>query len=609
MLCSPDRCCACAFASRVALVQRPGAAVEVLLCVSPFRVHTFTMRLLMLLVLVGFVGINALGAAHAELVVRGATIHTVDAARPHATAFAVANGRFTAVGSDADIAPQVGPATRVLDLKGKTIVPGFNDAHLHPRPLYPESAPWASVDASPASVKTIDDLIAALRRKAAVTPRGQWINGSRYQETKLGRHPTRADLDAASTEHPISISHSSGHQSVVNSLALSLAGITRDTPDPAGGHIVRGEDGELTGRLQERAQRLLQGASTTREARPPAAEIIAGYRARFAAYAARGITSIGIAGATPAYADELIQALGAQPPLRVFQMFRDANLNEAVQRMKLNPREGGVIRYGAIKLFHGNSLSGQTCWVHEPYAHKPDYFGVPPARSQEQLDELVLRVHRAGLQACIHSNGDREIAMVLTAFERAQKSHPRPDARHRIEHCSIVTPELVSRIKAAGVVVVPHSYLWEHGDKHENYGPARWERMHAARWFLDAGIPTAGHSDSPVATADPLLCIQDMVTRRSAEGKVYGASQRITAAEALRIWTLGGAFASFEERVKGSITPGKFADFVVLAADPLAVASDTIKDIAIETTIVGGRIVHPVPASQSDAVVRAVTIR
>lgn len=531
-------------------------------------------------------------AAPADLVVRGANIHTVDTDKPRATAFAVRDGRFVSVGREADVASLIGPETRVLELAGKTIVPGFNDAHIHPRPVFPAESPWSSVDASPAAVKSMDELIAALRRKAAVTPPGQWISGNRYQETKLGRHPTRADLDAASTEHPISISHSSGHQSVVNSLALSLGGITRDTPDPSGGHIVKDEYGEPTGRLQESAQRLLQGARVARDPRPPADQMLTGYRACFAEYAAVGITSIAVAGTSPASADQLAQALGADAPLRVYVMLRDLELDEAVRRMNANPPVGGALRFGAIKFAHGNSLSGQTCWLHEAYAHRPDYFGVPPARSQAQLDDYVLRIHRAGLQACVHSNGDREIEMVLTAIERAQQAHPRPDARHRIEHCSIVNPSIVARVAAAHVIPVPHAYLWEHGDKHEAYGAARWEWMHAARAFLDAGLNVAGHSDSPVSEANPLLRIQDMVTRRSAEGKVYGASQRITAAEALRIWTLGGAYASFEEDVKGTIAPGRFADFVVLGADPLAVDPATIKDIAVEATYVGGRSVY-----------------
>lgn len=247
------------------------------------------------------------------------------------------------------------------------------------------------------------------------------------------------------------------------------------------------------------------------------------------------------------------------------------------------------VRYGAIKMFHGNSLSGQTCWLSQPYANRPDYFGVPPARSQEALNQLVLGVHRAGLQACIHSNGDREIEMVLNAFAAALETVPRTNHRHRIEHCNVVTPELLQRIKRLGLVVVPHSYLWEHGDKMEAYGEWRWDWMHPARSLLDLGIPLAAHSDDPVSISDPLLRIQDMVTRTSAEGKVYGAKQRITVEEALRAWTLGGAFASFEENEKGSITVDKLADFVVLSDDPTRIKSDRIKDIVVEMTFVGGR--------------------
>ena len=177
------------------------------------------------------------------------------------------------------------------------------------------------------------------------------------------------------------------------------------------------------------------------------------------------------------------------------------------------------------------------------------------------------------------------------AFASALKQQPRENHRHRIEHCSVVTDDILHRIKALGLVIVPHSYLWEHGDKMEAYGEWRWDWMHPARSLLDLGIPIAGHSDSPVSAADPLLRLQDMVTRQSAEGKVYGARQRIRVEEALRVWTLGGAYASFEEERKGSIAVGKLADFVVLSADPAQVKPDAIKNIAVETTAIGGRIV------------------
>jgi predicted amidohydrolase YtcJ len=530
-----------------------------------------------------------IAALPAELVVLHANVLTVDSNQPRAQAFAINQGRFVAVGSAESVRPSIDHNTRVLNLAGKTVVPGFIDAHAHPGPEYPEDTLWAAVDCRPEKVRTLDALIAALKRKADRTPAGQWVTGSRYQETKLGRHPTRWDLDRASTNHPIIISHSSGHESVCNSLALELAKVNRNTPDPAGGKFVRDEHGELTGLLQERAAGMVRGAGP-RQPAPPEAETLAAYHACFQRYISRGVTSVHVAGTSLSGASLLERAQTDKLPLRLYIMLREDTLAQAVQR-KTATVTNTSIRYGAIKLFHGNSLSGQTCWLSKPYENRPDYFGVPPARSQEELNQLVRRVHEAGLQASIHSNGDREIEMVLNAFEHALKQTPRANHRHRIEHCSVVTEALLRRIKQLGLVIVPHSYIWEHGDKMENYGAWRWDWMHAARSLLDLGIPIAGHSDDPVSISDPLLRIQDMVTRTSAEGKVYGAKQRVTAAEALRAWTLGGAFASFEEDRKGSITPGKLADFVVLSGDPTQTAPDAIRNIPVEMTVVGGKIV------------------
>ena len=537
-----------------------------------------------------FVCLYSSAAESADLVIRQANVLTVDARQPKATAFAVREGKFIAVGSDETVRPFVGPNTKVFELTGKTVVPGFIDAHIHPRPIYPEDSRWANVDCSPNSVRTIDELVAALKRKAERTPPGQWVNGSRYQETKLGRQPTRHDLDRASTNHPILISHSSGHQSVCNSIALQLAKVTRDTEDPPGGKFVRDETGELTGLLQERAAGVVRAAGP-RMPDAPEAETIAAYRECYRQYVARGITSVHVAGTSPGGARQMEKARSAELPLRFYFMFREADLDEAVRRKTGSGPDQDSLHYGAIKLFHGNSLSAQTCWLSKPYAHRPDYFGVPPARSQEALNKLILTVHEAGLQACVHSNGDREIDMLVTAFEHALAQKPRANHRHRIEHCSVVTEDLLRRIKKVGLVVVPHSYIWEHGDKMENYGAWRWDWMHAARSMLDLGIPIAGHSDSPVSVADPLLRLQDMITRTSAESKVYGAKQRITAEEALRAWTLGGAYAEFAEDRKGSIETGKLADFAVLSADPTHVKPETIKDIIVEKTFIGGRAV------------------
>jgi predicted amidohydrolase YtcJ len=533
-------------------------------------------------------------ARPADLVVRHANVITVDTNHPRAEAFAVAGGKFVMVGGNQAVAELIGPNTQVFDLPGKTIVPGFIDAHAHPSPQYPEDSPWASVDCRPEKTPAIEALIAALRRKAQQTPSGLWVNGARYQETKLGRHPTRWDLDRASTNHPIIVSHSSGHQSVCNSLALTLAKITRETPDPPGGKFVRGSDGELTGLLQERAAAVVRAAGPARPDAPKA-ETLAAYRRTFRRFLSHGITAVHVAGVGPRDAQAIEDARTPDLPLRFYVMLRESSLEEATRR-KPEHATNNAVQYGAIKLFHGNSLSAQTCWLSKPYEGRPDYYGVPPARSQEALNQLVLEVHAAGLQACVHSNGDREIDMVLNAIEHALRQHPRADHRHRIEHCSVVTEKILERIKRLGVVVVPHSYLWEHGDKMEAYGEWRWDWMHAARSMLDAGIPIAGHSDDPVSEANPLLRIQDMVTRTSAEGKVYGPKQRITVDAALRAWTLGGAFASFNEEHLGSISVGKLADFGVLSDDPTRVKPHTIKDIVVEKTAIEGRIVWQTPS-------------
>lgn len=243
-------------------------------------------------------------------------------------------------------------------------------------------------------------------------------------------------------------------------------------------------------------------------------------------------------------------------------------------------------------MFHGNSLSGRTCWLSEEYSDRPGYFGIPPARQQAQLDEAYQAMHDAGWQIATHSNGDREIDMVLTAIELAQAKNPRPDPRHRIEHASVMTQSLLERAKKVGVILVFHSYMWEHGDKLASYGPKRLAMMQPYRTAIDMGIHVAGHSDSTVSAAYPLLRIQDMVTRQGEDGHEYGANQRVTVDEAIRVWTQDGAYATFEENIKGSITPGKLADFVVLRSDPRKVPPREIKDIVIDSTWIGGKVAY-----------------
>jgi predicted amidohydrolase YtcJ len=524
-----------------------------------------------------------------DLIVLNANVLTMDAKAPVAEAFAVRQSRFVSVGSNAEIKPRAGPKTRVLDLGGKTVVPGFIDAHAHPRPLYAEDSNWYVIEAGPPKVKSMEDLIAAIRRKAVKTPKGVAITGVGYQETKLGRHPTRQDLDRGTTDHPVVITHSSGHLSVCNSRALQLAKVTRDTPNPPGGEFQRDEKGEPTGLLKERAAGMVRSALPRPEV--PEAERLAGLGNCFRMFLANGLTGVHVAGTDPAGAQKLATARRKDCPVRLYIMLRENYIDQALERKRATgPDEWGV-RYGGIKSFYGNSLSGQTAWLYEPYASPADYTGLPPARSKASLETLVLRIHKAGLQSCIHSNGDREIDTVLDAYEAALKAVPRANHRHRIEHCSVVNEAILKRIKPLNLVIAPHSYIYEHADKLENFGPARWNWMLANRSLIDQGTVVAGNSDYPISAAVPMLRIHDMVNRKSAEGKVYGPRQRCTVHQALQAFTLGSAYAEFAEAHKGSIEAGKLADFVVLDRDPRKVDPKSIKDIAVVQTVIGGEIV------------------
>jgi len=533
---------------------------------------------------------------NADMVLLNGNILTVSADQPRAEACAILHGKFVFVGSNEEAKKFIGDQTTVMDVTGKTIIPGFNDCHLHTYPFYPFEHPRSIIPLGGDQISSMDDLIALLRKKAEITPEGQWIIGSRYQDDILGRHPDRLDLDKVSTKHPISITHSSGHVSVVNTYALKAARINRNTPDPPGGAFVKDENDEPNGICQEGAGDIVMAAIPYPEATKE--EELEGMQKCMEEYHKHGITSISEAGGSPAKL-ELFQKLYEQGvKMRISVMITDQYL-EDLKKLKIRGNFGNdYVKIASIKVFHGNSLSGRTCWLKEPYdminpeTGKKDYYGIPPGRSQEELDELVYNIHEAGFQAAIHSNGDREIPMVLEAYEKALKKIPREDHRHRIEHCSVVDDAILDKIKELGIFLATHSYIYEHGDKMKEYGEARWKMMHPNKSALDLGIPIGGNSDSGVSPAIPLLRIQSMVTRKTREGNVIGSEQIITPEQAVYAWTMGSAFSSFDEDVKGSIEPGKFADFVVLSADPLETEREKIKDILVEATYIDGTAVY-----------------
>ena len=536
----------------------------------------------------------------AQIIVINANVITVDAEHPTAQAFAYDDGRFTAVGTNVEILKLKTPSTEVIDLKGMTVTPGFNDAHLHPQAIFDENSPYYRVWLGSDKVHTIEDLVAALKRTAAITPPGKIINGYGYNDVSLGRHPNRHDLDEVSTTQPVIITHGSGHIAVVNSFVLNEAGITKDTPDPPGGALDRDSDGTANGVVRESARGLLSrgrrgGSDSSERTEIPHEDEVQGYLNCFRQYSAKGLTSVGVAGGNPTSFRLMQELRDKGNPVRVGFMFYAENFDK-VQAAGIERGFGDDrLRVTSIKNFQGNSFSGRTAWLSEAYYDRPGYFGIPPARSQEQLNADFLKWWNEGWQVATHSNGDREIDMVLTAIENAEAKNPRPDLRWRIEHASVMNQALLDRAKKDGVILVFHSYMWEYGNILQSYGPKRLAMVHAYRTAIDMGIHVAGHSDSPISAADPMLRIQDMVTRKDQQGEVIGGNQRVSVDEAIKAWTLDGAYATFEEKTKGSITPGKLADFVVLQKDPHKVPQTTIKDITVEATYLGGQKVYTAP--------------
>jgi predicted amidohydrolase YtcJ len=520
----------------------------------------------------------------ADLVVVGGKVLTQEADQSSVDAFAVKNGRFMAVGSNEDIRNLTSVNTEVIDVSGMTVLPGFIDAHSHPSGAGLNAL--KNVNTNLGSVARIQD---ALSERAAATPPGEWIVGYMYDDTKQeeGRPLNRIDLDAVSKEHPIVVGHRGGHTGVYNSKAFEVAGITVNTLDPFGGHFYR-ENGELTGKVAERARGVFNVPSgSTREERATGVAVIC------SEMNAAGLTSVHQAGtgsaAFVAYQDA--RDMGTLS-LRMNLMARGGTF-PALQSAGIRSGVGDEwIRIGPVKFAADGSASERTMAMSTPYAGRPDDFGIL-TMTQEEVHEVVEEAHRAGWQIAIHANGDVTIDMVLNAYERMQREYPRQDTRHRLEHCSLVNSSLLQRIADVGYIPAPfYTYAHYHGEKWVEYGQEKMEWMFAHKSFIDFGIPVAPASDHAPGPYEPLMAIQSMVTRKDYTGQVWGSSQRITVDEALKVCTVNGAYASFEENEKGTITAGKLADFVILAEDPHDVDPDRIKEIKVVQTVVGGRTVH-----------------
>jgi hypothetical protein len=515
--------------------------------------------------------------------VRGNVV-TMDPRRPRASAVAVRDGKFLAAGTDEEARALAGPGTDVVDLGGKTVLPGLIDAHLHGASSGRINR--LSVDCSAA---TLAELQERVRRRAREVPAGRWITGDKYDDTKLdlGRPIRRGELDAATRDHPVVVTHVGGHDCFANSRALELAGVTRETPDPEGGKIERDPaTGEPNGILREKAMnlvlRLVPPASREESRRAAVWQL--------AEFAKAGLTSIHDADVSAedfrAYMDA---HLAGELPIRVYLMVAGGEI-ERLEPFGIRTGFGDDrLRVGGVKFYTDGAIAGRTARLSKPYVGRPDDYGILTV-TQEEIDAKVLKAHAAGWQVGVHANGDVAIEMVLTSFERALRAHPSRDPRFRIEHCTLVNPGILRRMKALGAIPTPFcTYVWQHCEKWPAYGEDRLEWMFAMRSFLDAGIPATGSTDYIPGPFPPLLGIQSCVTRKGKDGKVWGARQKISVEEAIRCYTRNAAYASFDEGRKGSIEAGKLADLVVLGEDPFKVDPDALKDVPVEGTMVGGR--------------------
>jgi predicted amidohydrolase YtcJ len=524
----------------------------------------------------------------ADLVVTNARVLTVDPSMPRAEAFAIKDGRFIAVGSNADIRNLAGTRARQIDAAGATITPGFIDCHCHVSGV----GELYSVNAQ---VPRVRELQANLKARADKTPPGQWVEAIMFDDTKLDVPLTRKELDEVSRDHPIAVNHRGGHTSWYNSKAFELAGITRATPDPDHGRFFRDESGELTGRVAELARGVF-GKVGTRERFTPEQQRERGrngMRHISQLLTAAGLTSVHDASAgrarIQAYQDARVNG-----ELRHRAGFLVAN-GETFTAFKAAGITYGfgddMLRVVGVKYAADGSASERTMRMSTPFVGTKDY-GIL-TMTQKEVDDAVEDAWRSNFRVAIHANGDTTIDMVLKAYERVQKQWPRADPRNRIEHCSLVNPELLARIKALGVIPTPFwTYAHYHGEKWGFYGQDKMNWMFAHRSFIDSGIRVAGASDYGPGPFEPLMAIQSMVTRKDFAGNVWGPKQRISVDEALMVGTINGAYASHEENTKGSITAGKLADFTMLAKDPHDVNPDEIKNIKIVRTVVGGKTVY-----------------
>jgi predicted amidohydrolase YtcJ len=508
-----------------------------------------------------------------DLILCNANIITLDPLSPRAHLVAIGNGKILGIGHNKDLVKLKSGETEIIDCKGKVIVPGFIDAHMH---LTSFAESLASPNLGPHNgIQSILDIQSRIQKVSQSQPPGTWVTCRGYHEFHLKekRHPTRWDLDLASSVHPIKLTHRSGHAHVLNSVALKMTGISKETPDPEGGIIERDlRTGEPTG--------VLYGMSEVLSRSIPPLDSLQGDTG--IEMASRELLTCGITS---------VQDASARNDVIRWEQFKRWKT-----RGYLRPRVTMMLGVSAFKEYRkegypaevdGNhlSLGGVKIMVDEVTGRLH-----PP---QKELNEQMFAIHSSGFQAAIHAIEEPAIEAACNAIEYVLQKLPRSDHRHRIEHCSVCPPTLAKRLASLGVTVITQPpFIYYNGDRYlETVPPSQLTYLYPLVTLIKNRVHIAGSSDCPVVQPNPLIGIYSACSRMSETGKAVQAEEGVAPLEALRMYTTYAARAAFEEDLKGSIQPGKLADLVVLSADPTHVSIEEIRDIEAEMTILNGEIV------------------
>jgi predicted amidohydrolase YtcJ len=538
-------------------------------------------------------GAQAQARPAADLIVTNAKIWTVDKARPQAEALAVLGDRIVAVGSSTDVDAWHGPQTKVVDAKGKLLLPGFNDAHTH---FVDGGSQLQEVQLKDAA--TPEEFARRIGERAKTTPKGEWITGGNWDEQRWSppELPTKELVDPVTPTTPVWVTRYDGHESLANSVTLRLANITAKTADPPGGQIVRDAQGNPTGVLRDAAQDLVV------KVMPPlshARRLRAIHQALDHA-ASLGVTSV--QDMNPLYEDVKVFAELEDKGELTTRIYAAPMETDWKDQAKIGIRRAfgtPLLRMGAVKGYADGSLGSETAYFFDPFTDNPQSHGLlsdemhPPSAMLQRLKGA----DAAGLQICIHAIGDRGISMILDIFEQIEKANGKRDRRWRIEHAQHMAEKDFARFARLGVIasVQPYHAIDDGRWAEKRIGPDRIKRTYAFRTFLNHGVRLAFGTDWPVAPLSPMWSIYAAVTRATLDGKNpegWVPEQKLTVAEAVEAYTLGSAYAEFQEKEKGSITPGKLADFVVVSDDIFKIPPAAIRNVKVEATYLGGKLVY-----------------